>query len=609
MKRQLAFSLTLLFLPFSSLSRAELTVAHFFGDHMVIQRDKPIRIWGNAQPGENVQVRFSTRDLTLKADEEGHWLMELEALPASAQGKAMTIRSGETTITYDNIVVGDVWVCGGQSNMEDVISYVYHGDMEVASANHPMIRLLTVPQQAGPTAFRDMDRLNEFNSWERRYEQKGSWAQCTPKAVERFSAIGYIFGKRLHLVSGVPIGLVDNSWGGTTAEAWTSRGMLATIAESKGLTDEWDRKIEAYDAEASLKARIERWEKDTERRIARGEKPNPRPTEPGQDPASDRNNPGASFNGMLASFSNASIKGAIFNQGYNNALGNARPRLYAKVMQAMIRDWRKAFRDEQMPFGIIGLTPGGQPQTRDNFELRMIDPAPFIREGQSGAAEELEHVCFMPAYDQQVPWYHPHKKVLHGERVARWALATQYGQSQLRWKPTTLDKAEIKGDHMVLSFNGMVRVHDGRPFEGFAIAGEGRHFVPANAEFLITGKDDRGREQKDERRLKVWSPLVPNPVAVRYAWARNPLGNAVNSGHHERIIPIPSFRTDKWDWPEAPFESDSDEARNEHREAINNMRQQARQWAEARPLQEARLLLGLADDDFEEKKPEDKQPR
>ncbi|NRB26545.1 MAG: hypothetical protein HRU37_02565 [Roseibacillus sp.] len=594
MTRQLAFSLALLFLPLSCLSRAELTVAHFFGDHMVIQRGKPIRVWGSAQPGENVQVRFSTRDLTVKADDQGHWLMELEALPASTQGRAMTIRSGESTITYDNILVGDVWVCGGQSNMEDVISYVYHGDMEVASANHPMIRLLTVPQEANPSAFRDMDRLNEFNSWERRHEQKGSWSQCTPKAVERFSAIGYIFGKRLHLVSGVAIGLIDNSWGGTTAEAWTSRSMLATIPEAKGLTDEWDGKIAAYDAEASLKARIERWEKDSERRVTRGEKPNPKPTEPDQDPATDRNNPGAAFTGMLSSFSNASIKGAIFNQGYNNALGNARPRLYAKVMQSMIRDWRRAFRDQDMPFGIIGLTPGGQPQTRENFEIRMVDAAPFIREGQSGAARELEHVCFMPAYDQQVPWYHPHKKVLHGERMARWALATHYGQSQLRWKPTTLEQSEAGAGHMILSFNGMVRVHDGRPFEGFAIAGEDRHFVPAHAEFVVKGKDDRGREQKDERRLKVWSPLVPKPVAVRYAWARNPLGNAVNSGHHERIIPIPSFRTDNWDWPEAPFEDDSDEARNGHREAINKMRQQARQWAEARPLQEARILLGIA---------------
>ncbi len=585
--------LSLISLTLPCLASDKLTVAHFFGDHMVIQRDKPIRIWGKSHPGENVRVRLSIRDLTVKADAQGNWLMELEALPASSQGKAMTVQSGDTTITYDNIVVGDVWICGGQSNMEDDISYVYHGDMEVSSANHPMIRLMTIPQQASPTAFTDMERLNEFNSWTRRHEKKGSWSQCTPKSVERFSAIGYIFGKRLHLVSGVPIGLIDNSWGGTTIEAWTSRETLKEIPEARGLLQDWDRKIASYDAAASLKDRIQRWEKDSERRKERGETPNPKPTEPDQDPASDRNNPGASFNGMLASFSSANIKGAIFNQGYNNALGNARPRLYASVIQAMIRNWREAFRDNEMPFGIIGLTPGGQPQTRDNYEIRMVDAAPFIREGQSKASRDLDGVCFMPAYDQQVPFYHPHKKVLHGERLARWALATQYGQTQLRWNPTVLEHTEVRNDHVILTFNGMVRVHDGRPFDGFAVAGKDRHFVPARAEFVIKGKDDRGREQKDERKLKVWSPLVPEPVAVRYAWARNPLGNAVNSGHHERIIPIPSFRTDEWDWPEAPFDGDSDEKRNAHREAINIMRQQARKWSESRPLDEARILLGL----------------
>ena len=594
-----AFLLLLTFVPLSCLLGAELSVAHFFGDHMVIQRDKPIRIWGTAQPGENVRVRFSIRDLTVKADAQGHWRMELEALPVSSQGKALVIRSGDTTITYDNILVGDVWICGGQSNMEDEISYVYHGDMEVSSANHPMIRLMTVPQQASPVPFKDMARINEFNSWTRRHEKKGSWSQCSPKAVERFSAIGYIFGKRLHLVSGVPIGLIDNSWGGTTIEAWTSRSTLKKIPAALGLLDEWDRKIASYDAAASLQARIQNWEKDSARREARGEKPNPKPTEPDQDPASDRNNPGASFNGMLASFSEANIKGAIFNQGYNNALGNARPRLYASVMQAMIENWRETFRDDAMPFGIIGLTPGGQPQTHDNYEIRMVDAAPFIREGQFKAAQALTHVCFMPAYDQQVPFYHPHKKVLHGERMARWALATQYGQTQLKWNPTTLEQAEINEDHVILSFNGMVRVHDGRPFEGFAVAGKDRHFVPARAEFVVKGKDDRGREQKDERKLKVWSPLVPEPVAVRYAWARNPLGNAVNSGHHERIIPIPSFRTDNWDWPEAPFESDREETRNAHREAISVMRRKAREWSEFRPVREARMLLGLSEEEVE----------
>ena len=150
MKHFPAFLLLLTLAPLPCLLGAELAVAHFFGDHMVIQRDKPIRIWGTSQPGENVRLRFSIRDLTVKADAQGNWQMELEALPVSSQGKALVIQSGDTTITYDNILVGDVWICGGQSNMEDEISYVYHGDMEVSSANHPMIRLMTVPQQASP---------------------------------------------------------------------------------------------------------------------------------------------------------------------------------------------------------------------------------------------------------------------------------------------------------------------------------------------------------------------------------------------------------------------------------------------------------------------------
>jgi sialate O-acetylesterase len=453
---------------------------------------------------------------------------------------------------------------------------------------------MTVPQVAAPEAPADIERINEFNSWTGRHEMKGSWAQCTPKTVNRFSAIGYIFGRRLHLASGVPIGLIDASWGGTTAEAWTSRAKLATIPQSKGLTNEWDQQIAAYDPVASLKAEIEQWEKDSERRKQRGETPNPKPTEPEQDPASDRNNPGASFNGMIAPIAGFNIKGVIFNQGYNNALGNARPRLYAKVFKAMIQDWRRAFCDESLPFGIIGLTAGGQPQTLENFELRIVDAGPFIREGQFKAAQELENICFMPAYDQQVPWYHPHKKFELGERTARWALNTQYGYRQLGWKPAVCTKSENKGDHLILTFDRAVQVTDGRAFEGFAVAGENRHFVPARAEFVAVGKDDNGRDRRDEKLLKVWSPLVQKPLAVRYAWARNPLGNVVNCEHHESIIPIPSFRTDDWDWPEAPFKSDGRDAEVKHRERRNEMRRKAEQWAKERTVLEAREVLKSA---------------
>ena len=145
-----------------------------------------------------------------------------------------------------------------------------------------------------------------------------------------------------------------------------------------------------------------------------------------------------------------------------------------------------------------------------------------------------------------------------------------------------------------LKFDRNVRAHDGRPFAGFAIAGEDRHFYPATAEFVVTGKDDRGRDQRDESRLRVSHPLVPNPVSVRYAWARNPVANAVNSRHHERTIPIVSFRTDDWDWPEAPFRTADSDAEQKHRQAIHVLRQAARKQSQVRRLLEAKFVIDHA---------------
>ena len=571
--------------------RAALRLPHIFGDNMVIQRDQPIYVWGWAKPGAGVRVQFGPRDLTVRADAQGRWSMELDPLPACSLARSLTVSSDGETIEYDGVLVGDVWLLGGQSNMEDELRNIYHGDMETASAHYPAIRLMTIPQVATPQPRADFERVNEFNAWAHRYERKGWWFQCTPRAASRFSAIGYVFGRRLHLVTGAPIGLIDASWGGTTIEAWTSRKALEAIPEARPLLQEWDERIAAYDPQASLRARVERWKKEAERRKQAGQPPRPKPTEPEPDPAGDRNNPGAAFNGMIAPFAGFRIKGVIFNQGYNNALGDSRPRLYAKVFQAMIRDWRRAFRNEAMPFGIIELTAGGEPQTYENFERSMVDPAPFIREAQFKTWQALDHVGFAPAYDQQVPWYHPHKKLLLGERMARWALHDYYGYEELGWQPAVCVKWEKQDDHFILAFDRAVRAHDGRPFEGFAIAGADRHFYPARAEFLVVGKDERGRDRRDESRLKVWSPLVKEPAAVRYAWARNPLGNAVNGSHYERIIPICSFRTDNWDWPEAPFKSEGQEAVNAHRRKISEMRRQAAAWAKQRAVEEAQLVL------------------
>jgi len=437
---------------------AEVRVHHIFDSNMVLQREKPIRVWGWAEAGEPVRVEFAGQRKTATAGRDGKWAVELDRLPASDRPRIFVVKGKSNTVTCDNVLVGDVWILGGQSNMEDVLESVYHGDVEVASANFPKLRLITIPVCASPKPVDDFPRINEYNAWTSRYERKGSWFVSSPETAKRFSAIGYVFGRRLHMAGRVPIGLIDASRGGTTVEAWTSRGMLSTIAEAEALLKEWDARIAAYDPQKSLQDRIRGWERDTERRKKEGKAPRPKPTEPAPSPAVNANNPGASYNGMLAVFAGLAVKGAIFNQGYNNALGNARPALYAKAFNAMIRDWRRTFRDEQMPFGIVELTAGGRPQTLENFEVTMIDPAPFIREGQFKASRDLPHVGFACAYDQQVPWYHPHKKVQLGERIARWALATQYGL-KLGYEPAGCTSSERAGRRMVLTFDRAVQTH------------------------------------------------------------------------------------------------------------------------------------------------------
>ena len=172
---------------------------------------------------------------------------------------------------------------------------------------------------------------------------------------------------------------------------------------------------------------------------------------------------------------------------------------------------------------------------------------------------------------------HPHKKFELGERAARWAMNTVLGHQRIGWKPVELLSAKKNDDHFILNFEKPIRVHDGRPFSGFSISGKDKHFIPARAEFVIKGHDKNKRPIYDEKQLRISSALVKDPVAVRYAWARNPVGNAVNSAHHERTIPIPSFRTDDWDWPEAPFNSEGNDKLNKHRESIRDLRNEAKE--------------------------------
>ena len=564
--------------------QAQVKPAHIFDNNMVLQREKPVKVWGLAAPKEKVTVEFGGQVKYAVANQLGEWYVYLDPMGANAQQQEMKISGKESSVLFSNVLVGDVWILGGQSNMEFDLFRIFHGDVEVLSANFPKIRLMTIPCSADLKPQKDFDRINEYDSWYERYDKKGYWFICSPETVPTFAGLGYIFGRRLYMASQVPLGLIDVSMGGTTVEAWLKPETLAEMAENSSLLKQWNDKVAAYDPDEDLKVQIRNWEKESETRIKDGREPEPRPVEPSPSPALDRNFPGSSYTGMVAVIAGLTVRGIVFHQGYNNALDDSRPKLYALNFKALIADWRSTFNDKDLPFGIIEFSAGGEPQTLDNFELRMLDPSPYIREGQFKAFMDLPNTGFVCSYDQQVNWYHPQKKVEAGERMARWALSTQYG-FDIGWKPAVCTGIERLKDRIIVTFSMEVKTSDDRPIEGFSIAGSDRHFFPAKAIFLKTQNED-GETVDDRRRIEVSNSLTVDPVEVRYAWARNPLGNLVNNDNP--IIPVPLFRSDKWDYPEAPYLPDEYAA---HRTNLKMLRKQASEMGRVRIIREAELIL------------------
>jgi sialate O-acetylesterase len=532
-------SLVLAMCFLSLMLQAQVRPHHIFDSNMVLQRDKPIRIWGWAAPGEKVTVWFAGQEKAVAADQNGEWSLYLDPFTANSRPQEMKISGRNNRVVFNNVLVGDVWIVGGQSNMEFDLARIFHGDAEILSAHYPNLRLMTMPSSAGLEPKRDFGRINEYDGWYDRYDKKGYWFTTTPETVPTFSGIGYLFGRRIHMASQVPVGLIDVSLGGTTVEAWLSPETLAASPENAPLLKQWNDKVAAYD-----------------------------PTGSSPSPALDRNFPGSSYKGMVALIAGLSVKGIIFHQGYNNALEDARPNLYAQNFKTLITDWRKTFNDQNLPFGIIELSAGGEPQTPENFEIRMIDPAPSIREGQFKAYQDVPNTGFVCCYDQQVNWYHPQKKVEAAERMARWALSAIYG-FDLKWEPALCSGIERMNDRIIVTFNKEVKTSDDRPIEGFAVAGDDRHFFPAKAEFMKK-LNEEGKEVDDKNKIQVRNDLVTGPVEVRYAWARNPLGNLVSL--ECPVIPVPLFRSDRWDYPEAPW---SNEEYQVHRNSMRMLRQQA----------------------------------
>ena len=367
----------------------------------------------------------------------------------------MTVRGATQILELEDVLVGDVWLLGGQSNMEFELAKVENGALEIASANLPEIRVLTVPYGVGPEPRAGFPRLHEWSDWFGRHFRKGDWDVCSPEVVRELSAIGYAFARRVHLASGVPIGVIDASRGGTTVDGWTPESVLRGLESPAvgGKLADWDARVDAWNAEVDLARRVEEhrsWlaRMDQEGRDVPDDRRTP-PTDLRAGPIADPNLPGNSFAGMIAPLAGLSIKGALFHQGFNNALdGMPGVRLYRATFPAMIAAWREAFGDPELPFGILSLCTEGYPQTLENYLEKQLDAGVFIRAVQYETFLELRdagdaNIGFASSYDLRRRWYHPQLKLPAGERLARWALATQYGfDGELDWEPPRLLLAE-----------------------------------------------------------------------------------------------------------------------------------------------------------------------
>ena len=532
-----------------------LCVSNAFQTNMVLQRDKSLKIWGWADPGEAVVVSFAGQQTSNTAAGDRSWQVTLNPIPANTTPQSMTVKGKSVTLTLENILVGDVWVLGGQSNMEFRLSAVDDGELEMASANFPLIRLLTIPVGKGFDSVHSFERLHEWGSFFSKHDRKGDWVICSPASVSDFSGIGYIFGRRVFMASQVPIGLIDASIGGTTVETWTPEKVLQTIdgQETRDLLKEWADRIVAFDPQADLQGRIAQYN-NQEKKKPSGQ---PVPTDLRPGPVADMNRPGRCYAGVIKPLAGLAVKGALFHQGFNNCFnGSAGTKMYYQVFGKMITAWRETFDDPSMPFCIISLCTAGDPQTRENYLPPMYDAGAYLREAQHQTFLDFrqagdQHIGFASSFDLRKSWYHPQIKIPVGERAAKWALATQYGMlSEEHWLPPSINEVKIVDHALQLSMSTAVTMKDDseNQMNGFAIAGSDRRFFPAEVNWLTELGEDNSRKPV-KNVLLLSSPFVPEPAHYRYAWARNPLANITNN----RQVSLPAQRSDDWLLEETPI--------------------------------------------------------
>lgn len=473
-----------------------------FSEGAVLQREMRVPVWGTAKDGEKVTVKFQDQTVSTTA-RDGQWRVQLE--PLRAGGPFTMTVAGDNTVEIRNLLVGEVYVCSGQSNMEWPLAAAANGREAVAHSRDRLLRLFTVPHTISNSPLRDVD---------------GQWKECGPDTVGGFSAVGYFFGRELRRALHVPVGLINSSWGGTPAEAWTSHTTLERNPTLQPILARHDQALQRYiPALTTYREAVDGYIQAVQKARDEGrELPKP-PAMP--DNPENQNSPSLLYNGMIVPLQPYAIRGVIWYQGESNA---GRAVEYQTLFPAMIRNWRQDWGEGDFPFLFVQLAPfmkiEASPQESAWAELREAQRLTTLTLPQTAMA-----VITDVGEENDI---HPRKKEPVGARLARAARALAYHEA-VEYSGPAYQSMRVEGDRIVLQFQhtegGLVA--RGGALRGFTIAGEDRKFVNARAEI-------RGDT------VVVFSPEVSHPLAVRYGWANYPVVNLWNGAG----FPASPFRTD-----------------------------------------------------------------
>jgi sialate O-acetylesterase len=472
----------------SDLSHAEVTLPALLSDHMVVQRGLPVHVWGMATPAETVLATFRGETQSAIADDLGRWSLYFS--PGGAGGPFQLTVKGTNVITLSDVLVGDVWVASGQSNMEFPMTELTNAQTEIATAKYPRIRLLRVDHNPSDYPVENIIA-------------KLAWTDCNPESVADFSAAAYFFARNLQQNIGVPLGVIESSWGGTAAESWTS---LDALSADASLMPVFAARSKMVDSQATTILDLQRQDREFERSAAQARAEGTPAPRRAWHPDFEAWAPSALFNGMIAPLTRFAIRGVIWYQGESNT-GPERAFLYSHLFPAMITDWRRAWGEGDFPFLFVQIA---------NWRSGPKDDWPLVRDAQRTTLS-LKNTGMAVTIDIGDPGdIHPKNKQDVGQRLALAARAIAYGE-----------KIEYSGPlfRQVVRENVALRVwfdhaaglmaEGGDVVKGFEVAGVDGKFFPADAK--ISGAT-----------VIVSSPSVVVPVSIRFGWASNPDCNLFN---------------------------------------------------------------------------------